>query len=202
MEKWRGEEFRNSKFDTDFQSEHMYIQQNSNVKFERVLRNPTDYLEAYDKSIQDCEMEIEKRKEEETMDPAAFAQSHADRRILYERDPERPHRGIYRKIYRVKDFTPENALAIYKRSSQGMWKDIYENQKRDILLGLEGFSRTALEQGDIETALEGYKRLGKLDDPELQSSIEKVLETLNKSKDPSDQKKFKDILEKLKSLTS
>ena len=62
---------------------------------------------------------------------------------------------------------------------------------------LSGFSREALEKGDLETAIDGYVILKKLRDPEINSLIKEKLEKLRNSENVEDKKKFLAINKKI-----
>lgn len=83
---------------------------------------------------------------------------------------------------RVKDLPPDVAYALFMRQYNG--KDpAYQAEHNRILkketeTSLKAFSDTALKEGDLMTAIEGYSTLGKMSDLEVVSALTQKMEAM------------------------
>jgi len=204
----------------NYHNEYVHLGHHFTEKLAHFANEPKDYLEAYDMAMKDLAM-LERqaqRKHEEPVqrDLGTFYKTQERHSVggwamprYHDEKQDPPLESFYKR--QVRDFPKEIAYKLYVRggyvaghgvdSADGVpFKDLEEGYKRDLALRLEGFSSAALEKGDIETALEGYKRLDKLNDPVVVSGITKALEQMRQSKDPNVRRKLSDTVKKIQEL--
>ena len=104
--------------------------------------------------------------------------------------------------YQARDLSP----AIFARAIKELYPEristvhLYRAEKEGDRRVLRSFSKTALESGDVENALEGFRRLDDLNNPELVAGLKKTIETLRQSKDPKDQLRLRTVVTRVQEL--
>lgn len=171
------------------------------------LRGPEDFLEAFDEFTASIDAELGTIPEGE-VDLDAFYRDNADEVLFYDREETaanlRRKEFIQPKAFRVRDFPKEVAFRLYSRIfySPHTKRSFLEAKKESIRKSLEGFSKAALDAVNIETALDGYWRLGQLKSPEVVGKVREVMEKLGKSNKPEDQAGLRRISRKIIELNS
>jgi hypothetical protein len=108
------------------------------------------------------------------------------------------------KTYTWPDIPPDlgRKLYIYNENDPTVRRCKEKNEVRQEAIKdiIEGFSREALEKGDLELALDGYAMLNKLHDSEIDALIKEKMGELRKSEKIEDKKKFLAISQKLAAI--
>lgn len=104
----------------------------------------------------------------------------------------------------IKDLPPKLAFDLYSRmiwSSLNMHANL-RAMEGEMRKSLEGFVAEALEAGDLETALDGNKRLGALNNPEFVAQVRAEIARLQTSTRPEDQAKLSRTVAKIREVGS
>lgn len=163
------------------------------------IEQPIDFLKAYDEKTdwlnkRLAQLELEGKKD---MTPQEFLTINGD--VILFNDPKS------NEPIQVKDLAndPNLAFDFYSMGILGPnnTRRNYELELRRGEEGLKGFSEEALSVMDIATTLEGFKRLGKMNDSKILSSIKLTILTLEKSSSPDAKEKLRNGLNKIKEFT-
>lgn len=185
-------------------STFVHIGHNSTWNLNRVPQNPQDYLEALDQAG----AHIEKNMSEagDPVDIDTFYRERADTMLFTVREDLENNlkRTMYiaPRVLCVRDLPKEVAWKLFAQNVYGptAGRAYLEEYRPFLQKNLQGFIEVAMEQGDLEIALGGYKRMGKLQDPEVISKIRDEMKRLRDSKNPEDQKRLQRASRKLLSL--
>ena len=171
----------------------------------RNIEKPEDYIVAYDDGMRFFEQiisDIKKEGGEIKPRPSVeeFYREHSEEVLLRQYEPGSRIRLVASLC--VKDFSPEIAYKLYYRINPGAGHRIrgYEQTIIDMKNSLKGFCETALDRSDVETAIEGYKRLDKLDDVGIVQKMTGIINKLMDSTDPSDREKLMKIAKKIREI--
>ncbi len=158
----------------------------------RPIKKPADYIALFDQQKQFTEERVDGPEYPGEMNAQEFFDRYGETSLRVD------EQGV---AVRVKDVPKEVAQRVYAWttgvSGGGLPARVSWQMYQDgIELTLKGFSEAALEAGDLDTALEGYRRLGLLEDPHFVATAREQLLTLRASTKPEDQKKFQVLVAK------
>ncbi len=192
-------------FDPRYKGTYIHIGiGNANWDFKRPIMTPQDALEAMDQATTFAGEQISVGSEPVDID--TFYRENADTMVFTVRKEIDANlkrtQYISPRVVRVRDLPKETAWKLYKQYAAGptTGRAYWQEFREGIGKNLEGFTAAALQAGDLGTVIEGYKRLGKLKDPEVIGKIREVMERLSKSKDPEDQRRLQYASRKILAL--
>jgi hypothetical protein len=159
---------------------------------------PADYLEAFDASNAQVRGYLEKSRERgKDLSPEELLEAKGG----YEAGSKRDAQGNVR-FYAYRDFPPAVAVEMINTNLYGPGNEnaFWEDKLKAAQKSLEGFGEAALEVGDVETALEAYNKLGRLNDPKLIEAVRAELSRLGQSERPVDKSALSRLIGKIKAF--
>jgi len=173
------------------------------------LRNPQDFFTAYDQSVNYHNEGIQEQIDTygdidgEAMDER-INQRH---QTMIEKDEPgyligNDKSGDEWEYYKGKDLPPDLFARYVKELDPSYGGLLFQHRKgleRDKVV-LRSFTKTALDSGDVESALEGHFRLEYLDNPEFVKAVKKTIQDLQKSEDPTDKLRLKNLAQRIQEI--
>ena len=174
---------------------------NDSWDFKRQVQTPQDVLEALGQAMANVEDALS--TDSEPVDIDTFYRNKADTMLFTVRKDTEANLNRQKftqpRIVCVRDLPKEIAWKLYSQNVVGPttgrvhWQEL----KAGIEKNFEGFTAAAVEQGDYETAIKGYKRTGRLQTPEVIDKIRSEMEKLRASDKPEDQQKLRRISQQI-----
>jgi hypothetical protein len=154
------------------------------------VNRPEHYLEAVDETLDSIQKQLADTPapEPDVIDDAY--RRHGEEIVAYA-----PRGNGSARVIHMNELPKDLAYKLFVRQYDSMFgggirRDHLLEEKNRIITSLEGFAKSALEDGAVEVALESYKRLGKLQDPRLLTRIQSELQRLAESSNPNDRQRL------------